>query len=109
MRLAEQVQVRGIVLVSACHTDLGIEDEAAAGYYNRPWNWARMKANVGSFGVLQVGRWCLHRQTRHRYACMCANGLECREHVRCVGHLRYARVCHSARVCAAARAIIIMD
>ena len=55
MRLAEQVQVLGIVLVSACHTDLGEPSEAQAGYYNRPWNWAKIKANVGKFGILQVG------------------------------------------------------
>ena len=54
MRLAEQVRVLGIVLVSACHTDLGMPSEALAGYYNRPWNWSRIKAHVGSFGILQV-------------------------------------------------------
>ena len=33
MRFAEQYQVYGIVLVSACHTDLGLKSERIAGYY----------------------------------------------------------------------------
>lgn len=33
--------------MSACHTDLGIENEREAGYYNRPWQWERIKANAG--------------------------------------------------------------
>ena len=36
MRLLENHQLHGCVLVSACHTDLGIENERRAGYYNRP-------------------------------------------------------------------------
>lgn len=35
MRFAEQHAVKGLVLVSACVTDLGIENEARSGYYNR--------------------------------------------------------------------------
>eukprot|EP00729_Bicosta_minor_P003397 gene3397-8434_t len=45
MRFAEQYQVYGIVLVSACHTDLGLKSERIAGYYGRPWLWERQKAN----------------------------------------------------------------
>lgn len=37
MRLLEKDKVRGIILVAACHTDLGSEDERASEYYNRPW------------------------------------------------------------------------
>lgn len=37
MRLLEKDKVRGIILVAACHTDLGSEDEKASEYYNRPW------------------------------------------------------------------------
>ena len=37
MRLLEQDRVRGIILVAACHTDLGDEHEKASEYYNRPW------------------------------------------------------------------------
>lgn len=37
MRLLEKDKVRGIILVAACHTDLGSDDEKASEYYNRPW------------------------------------------------------------------------
>ncbi|EQC41157.1 hypothetical protein SDRG_01135 [Saprolegnia diclina VS20] len=35
----------GLVLVSACVTDLGDDNERASGYYARPWAWAQIKAN----------------------------------------------------------------
>ena len=31
----------------------GIAAETISGYYSRPWEWDRMKANVGAFGILQ--------------------------------------------------------
>ena len=37
MRFAEMRRVRGLVLVAACHTDLGLQSEAVSGYYSRPW------------------------------------------------------------------------
>jgi predicted alpha/beta hydrolase family esterase len=37
MRLVEKDKVQGIILVAACHTDLGNENERASEYYNRPW------------------------------------------------------------------------
>jgi predicted alpha/beta hydrolase family esterase len=37
MRLIEKDKVHGVILVSACHTDLGMEIERASEYYNRPW------------------------------------------------------------------------
>ncbi|CAF0840489.1 unnamed protein product [Adineta ricciae] len=46
MRLIEHDKVRGVILVAACHTDLGNEDEKASEYYNRPWNWEAMRANA---------------------------------------------------------------
>jgi uncharacterized protein len=45
MRYMESNKVYGCILVCACHTDLGYESEAAAGYYNRPWKWEVIKAN----------------------------------------------------------------
>lgn len=45
MRLAEKHKLKGLILVSACHTDLGMESEAISGYYNRPWEWERIRAN----------------------------------------------------------------
>jgi len=46
MRLLEETKVLGVILVSACHTDLGEPNEAAAGYYNRPWPWETMRSNA---------------------------------------------------------------
>jgi len=43
----------GVVLVAACITDLGEESEAISGYYNRPWEWAKMKSNVQFIGHFQ--------------------------------------------------------
>lgn len=45
MRLAEQQKILGSVLVGAYHTDLGIESEKQSGYFNRPWDWEKIKAN----------------------------------------------------------------
>lgn len=45
MRLLENNSLLGCVLVSACHTDGGIESERLAGYYNRPWKWESIKSN----------------------------------------------------------------
>ena len=46
MRLLENNKLKGCVLVSACHTDLGVESERLAGYYNRPWKWDTIKSNT---------------------------------------------------------------
>ncbi len=45
MRHAENNKIYGSVLVGACHTDLDDEDEKKSGYYNRPWQWDKIKAN----------------------------------------------------------------
>merc|ERR1719424_509141 len=50
MRLAEQTVVGGLVLVSACHTDLGHPGERASGYYppsGGPWDWDAIRRNAG--------------------------------------------------------------
>ena len=46
MRLLENNALKGCVLVSACHTDGGMESERLAGYYNRPWKWDKIKSNA---------------------------------------------------------------
>mmetsp|Transcript_24107 Transcript_24107/g.24363 ORF Transcript_24107/g.24363 Transcript_24107/m.24363 type:complete len:219 (+) Transcript_24107:70-726(+) len=46
LRLLESDAVLGLVLVSACHTDLGEESERISGYYSRPWNYATIKQNA---------------------------------------------------------------
>lgn len=50
MRLAEEAVVGGLVLVAACHTDLGDEGERASGYYppsGGPWRWDSIRKNTG--------------------------------------------------------------
>ncbi|CAF1300558.1 unnamed protein product [Adineta steineri] len=46
MRLLEKDKVRGVILVAACHTDLGDEGEKESEYYNRPWDWDTIKSNA---------------------------------------------------------------
>jgi len=53
MRLAENHRIQGIILVSACYTDLDDENERASGYYNRPWHWNKIRENVG--WIVQLG------------------------------------------------------
>lgn len=45
MRYAEDNKILGSVLVGACHTDLGDEDEKKSGYYDNPWKWDDIKKN----------------------------------------------------------------
>lgn len=50
MRLAEEEVIGGLVLVAACHSDLGDAGERASGYYppkGGPWNWANIRRNTG--------------------------------------------------------------
>jgi len=50
MRFAEEQVVGGLVLVSACHSDLGDEGERASGYYppgGGDWRWADIRKNAG--------------------------------------------------------------
>ena len=50
LRLLEEHKLHGALLVSACHTDLGEESEAQAGYYppsGGPWQWEQIKVNSG--------------------------------------------------------------
>ncbi|OQR82158.1 26S proteasome non-ATPase regulatory subunit 12, partial [Thraustotheca clavata] len=46
MRFAEKNKVHGLVLASACATDLGDANERASGYYSRPWEFQKIKANA---------------------------------------------------------------
>ncbi|KAI8469047.1 MAG: putative hydrolase rbbp9 [Monoraphidium minutum] len=53
MRLAEETRVAGLVLVSAYTTDQGDDLEARSGYFNRPWEWSKIRGNAGF--VVQFG------------------------------------------------------
>ncbi|KAK3845278.1 MAG: retinoblastoma binding protein 9-like protein [Linnemannia gamsii] len=46
LRYVETRKVKGVVLVSAYHSDLGDASEREAGYFNRPWNWDAISRNV---------------------------------------------------------------
>lgn len=45
MRFAEKNKILGSVLVGGYYTDLGIEEEKQAGYFNRPWSWEKIRKN----------------------------------------------------------------
>lgn len=47
MRLCEKNQLYGAILVSACYTDLGCDNEKASGYYSREWQWEKIMMNTG--------------------------------------------------------------
>ena len=53
MRYAETYKVKGIVLVSAYHTDMGKDYERVSGYFDRPWEWDKIKQNAGF--IVQFG------------------------------------------------------
>ncbi|GJJ76219.1 uncharacterized protein EMPS_08578 [Entomortierella parvispora] len=46
LRFIETRKVKGVVLVSAYHSDLGDISEREAGYFNRPWNWDAISSNA---------------------------------------------------------------
>lgn len=45
MRYAEHHKILGSVLIAPCYTDLDDELERQAGYYDRPWDWDKIKHN----------------------------------------------------------------
>jgi len=45
MRYAEDHKILGSILVGACHTDLGEENEKISGYYDEPWQWEDIQKN----------------------------------------------------------------
>jgi len=45
MRYAESHRILGSVLLGACYTDLGDENEKKSGYYDDPWNWENIRNN----------------------------------------------------------------
>lgn len=45
MRYAESNRIKGSVLISPCYTDLGDDMEKQSGYYEKPWQWEKIKTN----------------------------------------------------------------
>ena len=41
-------KLKGVILVAAAHSDLGDEDERLSGYFDRPWDWDKMKKGAES-------------------------------------------------------------
>lgn len=46
MRYLEKYKAVGVILVSACWTDLGEPSETISGYYSRPWLWEDIRSNA---------------------------------------------------------------
>ncbi len=45
LRYLENHKVLGAVIVGACHTDLGLEEEKLSGYFDDEWRWDKIKQN----------------------------------------------------------------
>lgn len=45
LRYLEKHKAQGAVLIAAYHTDLGLKDEKKSGYFDRPFDWKKIKAN----------------------------------------------------------------
>jgi len=45
LKYAEQNKIGASVLVGVYYTDLGYEEERTSGYFDTPWQWAKIKAN----------------------------------------------------------------
>ncbi len=43
MRFAEDNKILGSILVGSYHTDIGDEKEKASGYFDKPWDWDKIK------------------------------------------------------------------
>ena len=52
MRYAEENKILGSVLVSPCYTDLGDEFEKQSGYYDKPWQWDKIRANQNKIALI---------------------------------------------------------
>ena len=52
MRYAEENKIKGSVLVSPSYTDLGDDLEKQSGYYDKPWQWEKIKTNQGNIALI---------------------------------------------------------
>lgn len=54
MRLCETTKLAGLVLVAACHSDLGCRSERQAGWYppsGGDWEWSKIYENAGNGNI----------------------------------------------------------
>lgn len=47
MRILEITKILGAILVAAHYTDLGYKEDKKSGYFEKSWNWQKMKNNAG--------------------------------------------------------------
>lgn len=52
LRYAEEHKLCGSVLVAPCYTDLNDELEKQSGYYNKPWDWEKIKSNQNAIALV---------------------------------------------------------
>lgn len=52
MRYAEHTKILGSILVSPCYTDLGDDLEKQSGYYDKPWQWDKIKTNQHKIALI---------------------------------------------------------
>jgi uncharacterized protein len=51
MRCAQELRVRGLVLLAPYFTDLGFEQVRRAGWITEPWDWSRIRAHAARIDV----------------------------------------------------------
>jgi len=56
LRLAEEHKLLGLILVGAYDDPLGDKNEAASGYFSRPWRWEKVRENVQHIVQIAGGR-----------------------------------------------------
>jgi predicted alpha/beta hydrolase family esterase len=52
MRYAEDTKILGSILVSPSYTDTGDELEKQSGYYDKPWQWSKIKTNQDKIALI---------------------------------------------------------
>jgi uncharacterized protein len=52
MRYAEDNKILGSILVSPCYTDTGDELEKQSGYYDKPWQWNKIRSHQGKIALI---------------------------------------------------------
>lgn len=52
MRYAEENRILGSVLIAPCYTDLDDDLERQSGYYDKSWQWERIKANQKNIALI---------------------------------------------------------
>jgi predicted alpha/beta hydrolase family esterase len=52
MRYAESNRIKGSILISPCYTDLGDDMEKQSGYYDKPWQWEKIKTNQQKIALI---------------------------------------------------------